>query len=59
MQVSQSTPGSPAASFDAVITTRSIHCLYQPVVDLESNKVVGFEALARGPANSGWDSACG
>ena len=56
MQVSQSTPGPPAASFDAVITTRSIHCLYQPVVNLESDKVVGYEALARGPANSGWAS---
>ena len=56
MQVSQSTPGPTAASFDAVITTRSIHCLYQPVVNLESDNVIGYEALARGPANSGWAS---
>ena len=56
MKVSQSTPGPPAASFEAVIAARSIHCLYQPVVNLESDKVVGYEALARGPANSGWAS---
>jgi len=56
MQVNQSTPGPPAASFDAVIAARSIHCLYQPVVNLESDVVVGYEALARGPANSGWAS---
>jgi EAL domain-containing protein (putative c-di-GMP-specific phosphodiesterase class I) len=55
MQVSQM-PGSPAASIHAVITARAIHCLYQPVVDLESDQVVGYEALARGPANSGWAS---
>ena len=56
MKVSQSTPGQPAASFDAVIAARAIRCVYQPVVNLESDKVVGYEALARGPANSAWAS---
>jgi EAL domain-containing protein (putative c-di-GMP-specific phosphodiesterase class I) len=56
MRVNRSTGGPSAASFDAVIATRSIHCLYQPVVNLESDNVVGYEALARGPANSDWAS---
>ena len=35
-----------------VLTTRDIHCRYQPIVDLETEEVVAYEALARGPRKS-------
>jgi EAL domain-containing protein (putative c-di-GMP-specific phosphodiesterase class I) len=37
---------------DAILGARLVHCLYQPVVDLESAGVVAYEALARGPQGS-------
>jgi EAL domain-containing protein (putative c-di-GMP-specific phosphodiesterase class I) len=41
----------------AVLDGRAIHSLYQPVVALDGHGIVGFEALARGPAGSPWASA--
>lgn len=35
------------------IAEGEIHAVYQPLVDLGSGDVVGYEALARGPAGSG------
>lgn len=43
-----------ATAFDAVLSARAIHCVYQPVVALDSRRVIGFEALARGPSRSAW-----
>ena len=40
------------AELRRVLTTRDIHCRYQPVVDLETEEVVAYEALARGPRKS-------
>lgn len=37
------------AAFEAVLAERSVHSLYQPIVDLETEVTVGWEALARGP----------
>ena len=40
------------AEFDRLIDRREISVAFQPVVDLTSSRVVGFEALARGPDES-------
>lgn len=32
-----------------IIRTRSVHTVYQPIVDLKEGKTIGFEALSRGP----------
>jgi EAL domain-containing protein (putative c-di-GMP-specific phosphodiesterase class I) len=49
--------GSPfepdlVSEFHAVLDERRIGVVFQPVVDLDDGKPVGFEALARGPADS-------
>lgn len=41
-----------AAAFESIVSGRSVQALYQPIVELDSAKVVGWEALARGPAGS-------
>jgi EAL domain-containing protein (putative c-di-GMP-specific phosphodiesterase class I) len=40
-----------AESLDRILSTRVIECVFQPVVDLRTGGIVGFEALARGPAD--------
>lgn len=37
---------------DEILAQRRIACVYQPIVDLRSQSVVAYEALARGPAGS-------
>ncbi len=39
-------------SLQEILKSRSIRSVYQPIVELESGQVVGYEALARGPAGS-------
>lgn len=39
-----------------VVRSRSISMVFQPVFDLTTDEVVGFEALARGPRNSPLES---
>ncbi|WP_162246774.1 MULTISPECIES: EAL domain-containing protein [unclassified Rhodococcus (in: high G+C Gram-positive bacteria)] len=34
----------------------TVHSLYQPVVDLSTRALVGYEALARGPVGTPWES---
>jgi EAL domain-containing protein (putative c-di-GMP-specific phosphodiesterase class I) len=44
------------SEFHAVLDERRIGAAFQPIVDLDNREVVGFEALARGPAGSGLTS---
>ena len=41
-----------ALSLHEVLKNRLVTSVYQPIVDLESGRVVGYEALARGPAGT-------
>ena len=55
------TPDQPAPDADADATLARLGLLdlqpvYQPVVDLRDGRVVGYEALARGPADSKLES---
>ena len=40
------------AEFDRLVDRRQVSVIFQPVVDLASSHVIGFEALARGPDDS-------
>ena len=37
--------------------TAILNMLFQPIVDLQTEDVIGYEALARGPAGSPWERA--
>jgi len=39
-----------------LITKEEIYTMYQPIVDLVSPKIVGYEALSRGPQDSGYEN---
>ena len=41
-------------TFDQVLAGRTIHPVFQPIVCIDDGEIVGFEALARGPAGSPW-----
>ncbi len=48
-------PGVPAAAMtplQEIIAQRKLSALFQPVIDLQSGEVIGFEGLIRGPADS-------
>ncbi|HEX8105002.1 MAG TPA: diguanylate cyclase [Solirubrobacteraceae bacterium] len=40
---------APAGTLDAVLAGRGLRSVYQPLVELETGEVVGYEALVRGP----------
>ena len=44
--------GSGASSLAQILAERAVFPLFQPIVDLTTRKIVGVEALARGPAGS-------
>ena len=44
------------SELDRIIQERCIRSLYQPIVALGTNEVLGFEALSRGPAGSRFES---
>lgn len=39
-----------------VIDARAVRSVFQPLVELASGRVVGYEALTRGPAGTAWES---
>jgi EAL domain-containing protein (putative c-di-GMP-specific phosphodiesterase class I) len=43
-------------TFDQILRERAVHPAFQPIVHIDDGEVVGFEALARGPAGSPWNS---
>ncbi|MBO9533740.1 MAG: EAL domain-containing protein [Solirubrobacteraceae bacterium] len=43
---------SPELELDAILEQGTIASVYQPIVELSSGSVVGYEALARGPQDS-------
>jgi diguanylate cyclase (GGDEF)-like protein/PAS domain S-box-containing protein len=40
---------SPVQTIDDVLRTGGVHSVYQPIVQLDTGRVVAYEALARGP----------
>ncbi|MEW6758088.1 MAG: EAL domain-containing protein [Acidobacteriota bacterium] len=38
-----------------ILTRQAIHSVYQPIVHLESGEILGYEALARGPAGTPYE----
>jgi EAL domain-containing protein (putative c-di-GMP-specific phosphodiesterase class I) len=43
-------------AFDLILRSRAIECVFQPIIDLPTGRTVAFEALARGPAGTGFVS---
>jgi EAL domain-containing protein (putative c-di-GMP-specific phosphodiesterase class I) len=56
MPVSQ-VPDAASITFGQLLRDRAIDIAFQPIVRIDEGEVVGFEALARGPAGSRWASA--
>ncbi len=44
------------ADIHAIIGRRAVTPVFQPLMDIASGRVVGFEALSRGPAGTPWES---
>jgi EAL domain-containing protein (putative c-di-GMP-specific phosphodiesterase class I) len=44
------TAGAPPADVGSIVSAGRVRTLFQPIVDLESGAVVGYEALSRGPS---------
>lgn len=44
--------GPPRDSLNAILARDATRAVFQPIIELDSGAVVGFEALARGPAGS-------
>ncbi len=42
--------------FLGVVLDEEIRCVYQPILSLSNGTVIGYEALARGPQGSEWQS---
>ena len=49
-------PTKTLEEFAAILHARDIRALFQPVVNIGDGQVVGYEALARGPASSAFES---
>ncbi len=47
---------SVSPSIDQIIETAAVRSVYQPIVDLDTGQIAAYEALARGPRNSEFES---
>jgi len=47
-------PAMGLDGFQKLLDQRAIEAVFQPIVDLATGQVVGFEGLARGPAGTPW-----
>ncbi len=58
MRMPEVAHSSPAAAedFRRVLDGRAVQPVFQPLIDLDSRHVVGYEALARGPTGSSLES---
>lgn len=54
-----SPPTPPPLTLEELLRRDLVRPVFQPIVDLETRAVHGFEALARGPRGSPWESADG
>jgi len=45
-------PDDGPAELDRILAAGAVRAVFQPIVELESRRVAGYEALARGPAGS-------
>lgn len=52
MHIQMATHTAMIDSASAVLRSGGIRAVYQPIVDLESGRPIGYEALTRGPAGS-------
>jgi len=43
-------------NFNQIVKERGIYCKYQPILDFRTGTICGWEALARGPQNSPFES---
>lgn len=50
------TPAGAGVDLDALLHDGGLHCVYQPLIDLDTGSVLAHEALLRGPAGTGWES---
>jgi EAL domain-containing protein (putative c-di-GMP-specific phosphodiesterase class I) len=55
MPVSQ-VPDAASITFEQLLRDRAVDMALQPIVRIDEDEVVAFEALARGPAGSAWAS---
>jgi EAL domain-containing protein (putative c-di-GMP-specific phosphodiesterase class I) len=47
---------TPDVQFEAILRNRAVYPVFQPVVSVADERVVGFEALARGPKGTPYES---
>nr|UYT19556.1 hypothetical protein OBG92_01688 [Pseudomonas aeruginosa] len=40
------------SALDSILVHGDLHCLFQPILSLSERRLVGYEALTRGPSNS-------
>ncbi|HPG31285.1 MAG TPA: EAL domain-containing protein [bacterium] len=40
------------SEFKEILAAENVSIVYQPIIDLEAHKIIGFEALVRGPKNT-------